>query len=981
MLRLRWGALVGLGMVLLCASTQAATQPNVLLIVSEDNGPELGCYGDPYARTPNLDRLAGEGLRFTRAFVPQAGCSQSRASFLTGLYPHQHGQIGLATWGFRLYREDTPNLARNLKAAGYRTGIIGKLHINPASAFPFDYEAVSAANFGRKDLGQYARHAAEFMAAGDGPFFLSVNYPDAHDPWVRQVDGLPREPQTGKDVKAMPYLGIDPPGMREMVADYYNSLARLDALIGDLLAALERSGKAGDTIVVYIGDHGADMLRGKRTCYEGGLRIPLLIRWPGRMTPGVRNELVSTVDLVPTLLTAAGVAPAPALPGRPLQPLFAGSDAGWRTHVFAEYHTHGAQNYFPQRSVRSERFKLIENLLPDEVNPDFELTLGKLAKEAKARGIPGGLDLAATIAAAAPEVRAAYAVMRQPPRYELYDLDADPHEFRNLATAPEHAATLRHLQDALAAWRQETLDPLLDPKKLMLLTDEVRTRAESRKSDNKNVPWKYPDYLPGDLPERRPSSAPDSPPAAARRPNVLMIVVDDMNDWVGCLGGHPDVRTPHIDRLASRGVLFTNAHTAAPVCNPSRVAALTGRRPSTTGIYGNETKWMEVLPAVPTIPQHFMAHGYHVAGGGKVNHHTPGFNRRSDWHEYFDQVFDSHYQDQLARGLDVTRFAWPNGFPLNRLGAVRTFSRPPQNPNEFDWGAFDKSDGEMGDGRMVEWAVKFLARPPQEPFFLAAGIYRPHLPFYAPRKYFDMYPAGGIAEPPIKTDDCDDLPEAGQRMAAERRGDYELVMQEGRYQEVLQAYLASITFGDALVGRLLDALDASPAADNTIVVLWSDHGWHLGEKQHLHKFTLWERSTRIPLVVAGAGVAAAGARCARPVGTIDLFPTLADLGGLPGPAGLDGASLRPLLETPDRAWDRPALTTHGAGNHAVRSDRWRYIRYADGGEELYDHAADPHEWTNLAGRSEVDAVKRDLARWLPATDAPAAAAKKRKPKG
>jgi arylsulfatase A-like enzyme len=206
-------------------------------------------------------------------------------------------------------------------------------------------------------------------------------------------------------------------------------------------------------------------------------------------------------------------------------------------------------------------------------------------------------------------------------------------------------------------------------------------------------------------------------------------------------------------------------------------------------------------------------------------------------------------------------------------------------------------------------------------------------------------------------------------------------MQEGRYQEVLQAYLASITFGDALVGRLLDALDASPAADNTIVVLWSDHGWHLGEKQHLHKFTLWERSTRIPLVVAGAGVAAAGARCARPVGTIDLFPTLADLGGLPGPAGLDGASLRPLLETPDRAWDRPALTTHGAGNHAVRSDRWRYIRYADGGEEVYDHAADPHEWTNLAGRSEVDAVKRDLARWLPATDAPAAAAKKRKPKG
>jgi len=465
------------------------------------------------------------------------------------------------------------------------------------------------------------------------------------------------------------------------------------------------------------------------------------------------------------------------------------------------------------------------------------------------------------------------------------------------------------------------------------------------------------------------------PASAAARPNVLFIIVDDMNDWVGCLGSHPQVKTPHIDRLAKRGLLFTNAHVAAPVCNPSRVAVLTGRRPSTTGIYGNETKWLEALPDVPTIPQHFKANGYHVLGGGKVNHHMPGFNRRSDWHDYFDQVFDSHYQDRLARGLDVKHFTWPDGFPLNRLEAVRALAKPPQNANEFDWGAVDKPDAEMGDGKMIEWAVKFLERPSQQPFFLAAGIYRPHLPFYAPRKYFDLYPQDQIILPPIKVDDCDDLPEAGKEMAANRRGDYELVLRENRHRELVQAYLASITYADALIGRLLDALDASPAANNTLVVLWSDHGWHLGEKQHLHKFTLWERSTRIPLIIAAPGVTQPGSHTARPVGTIDLFPTLNELCSLPAITSLDGVSLVPLLNDPAREWTRPALTTHGPGNHALRTECWRYIRYENGDEELYDHTTDPNEWTNLATKPEFATIKTELAQSLPKTDAPARGSK------
>ena len=456
---------------------------------------------------------------------------------------------------------------------------------------------------------------------------------------------------------------------------------------------------------------------------------------------------------------------------------------------------------------------------------------------------------------------------------------------------------------------------------------------------------------------------------AAERPNVLMVVVDDMNDWVGCLGGHPQVQTPNIDRLAQRGLLFTNAHVPAPVCNPCRVSVMMGRRPGSTGIYANDVVWHEAFPGITSLPSHFKANGYHVVGGGKVNHHMPGFNRRSDWHDYFDQVFDSHYQDRLARGLKVRNFQWPDGFPRNNIEAVRTFGKPPQNANEFDWGPFDIADHEMGDGKLVEWAKQFLASPPKQPFFLAAGIYRPHLPFYAPRKYFDMYPLDQIIPPEIRADDCDDLPSSGQAMAANRRGDLELVIREGKYREMLQAYMANISFADALIGGLLDALDASPAAKNTIIVLWSDHGWHLGEKQHLHKVTLWERSTRVPFIIAAPNVTQANTRTARPVGLIDLFPTLNELCELPPIDGLEGQSLVPLLKEPNIDWDRPALTTHGRGNHALRTERWRYIRYADGGEELYDHSTDPNEWNNVVRNPEFASVKAHLVKSLPPSDA------------
>ena len=462
-----------------------AERPNILLIVSEDNGPELGCYGDPHVRTPVLDKLAAEGVRFENAFVPQAGCSQSRAALLSGLYPHQNGQIGLATWKFRMYREDTPNIVRSLKQVGYRTGIIGKLHINPASAFPFDMHKIPSSNFGRKGLADYAKHAREFITAGDEPFFLSVNYPDAHRPFTRQVEGLPEDPLTGEDVEPLAYFGLDTPQLRNVTADYYNCMHRLDSLIGDLLSALKKSGKAEVTMIVYLGDHGADMLRGKRTSYEGGVRVPLIIKHTGKAKPEqVRDELVSTLDLMPTLLAVAGAEAVADLPGRSLLPLLRDDQTDWREYLFTEFHLHSAHNFYPQRTVRNARYKLIQNLMPGETNPGHDYTLQRFFA-----------DLPETIDAAPDHIRDAYRRMKTPPAYELYDLQADPYEFHNLVSDDEHDESLSELKKQLAQWRTRTNDPLLDVDNLQRLKTEIDACFVNGKANKSRLKLTYPDYF------------------------------------------------------------------------------------------------------------------------------------------------------------------------------------------------------------------------------------------------------------------------------------------------------------------------------------------------------------------------------------------------------------------------------------------------------------------------------------------------------
>lgn len=436
---------------------------------------------------------------------------------------------------------------------------------------------------------------------------------------------------------------------------------------------------------------------------------------------------------------------------------------------------------------------------------------------------------------------------------------------------------------------------------------------------------------------------------AREKPNVVFIAIDDLNDWIGCLGGHPQVQTPHIDRLAARGTLFTNAHCQSPLCNPSRTSLLMGLRPSTTGIYGL-APWIRKLPEFAdtvSLPQHLSRQGYRTLTTGKIYH--GGYGRRKDDGE-FDVIGP-------PPGVGVK--------PPAKL--VNTPARHPL----VDWGQFDHVDGDKQDTRVASWAVEQLDGKPEGPFFLSVGFFLPHVPCYATKKWFDLYPEESLILPPVREDDRDDTPRFSWYLhwsLPEPR--LKFLREADEHRNLVRSYLACISYVDHQVGRVLDAVERNGFRDNTVIVLWSDHGFHLGEKLITGKNTLWERSTRVPLIFAGPGVTA-GARSAEPVELLDIYPTLIELCGLEPVSHLEGISLGPQLRHAGTPRTRPAITTHNHDNHSVVTRRWRYIVYADGSQELYDHIADPHEEVNLAGKPELREVIEAHRKWLPASRKPA----------
>jgi len=442
--------------------------------------------------------------------------------------------------------------------------------------------------------------------------------------------------------------------------------------------------------------------------------------------------------------------------------------------------------------------------------------------------------------------------------------------------------------------------------------------------------------------------------AASRQPNILFIAIDDLNDWVGKMGGHPQGATPNIDALADRGVLFANTHCAAPACNPSRAALMTGVPPYKSGVYVNPQPWRPAMPWAVTIPQYLRQHGYSVKASGKIFHGS--YPDPASW--------DTYVPDQKQN-----KFGDPN---------------PPKKSNNnglkkghFDWAPLPNEDSEMGDYKTADWISEQLATPQSKPFFLACGFYRPHLPWYVPQKYFDQFPLDSIQLPKVMENDLGDIPKAGRQMA-KPDGDHAAVVKHNEWKKAVQGYLASIAFVDAQVGRVMKAYDKSPMKDNTLIVLWTDHGWHLGEKEHWRKFALWQDATRTPMIwMVPKGLSKALPKgsakneiCTQPPSLLDIYPTLLDLCGLPPRADIAGKSLTPLIGSPQVHWERAVVTTHGRDNYSVQDHHWRYIRYADGSEELYDHRTDPNEWTNLAQvlthRSEINR----LAAWIPTESVP-----------
>ncbi|MDH3650868.1 MAG: sulfatase [Saprospiraceae bacterium] len=457
-----------------------------------------------------------------------------------------------------------------------------------------------------------------------------------------------------------------------------------------------------------------------------------------------------------------------------------------------------------------------------------------------------------------------------------------------------------------------------------------------------------------------------------QRPNILFIAVDDMNDWVGFLDGHSGMKihTPNLDRLARRSMIFTNAHTPSPACAPTRAAILTGVHHARSGTenvhWGDGPRWREfdALKDVTTLEQFFKSKGYKTLGAGKIYHsQAPPWAPTSqiepdNWDFYYPSDYISHpYQiradDEVIYPSDVDNKGRPGG-----------------EGGWWTWGPLDVPDEKMADYHVVDWTKYQLNQKHDKPFFLAAGVWKPHDPWEVPQKYFDMYPLEEIVLPECKEDDLRDAFDHGRRWIQKWTVDNQ------QWEKVIQSYAAAMTFADAMLGRLIDAFEASEYADNTILCLWSDHGMHMGEKENIEKFTLWERSTRVPLIISAPGITRVGSSCDQPVSLMDLYPTLVELAGFDLPGHLDGRSLIPQIENPE-VETSPVVTSYEfswtqnpISGHAVRSLHYRYIYYpAINLEELYDHRVDPNEWDNIAyveqSRTVIQEHRQELLELLP----------------
>ncbi|GAB5560041.1 MAG: sulfatase [Synoicihabitans sp.] len=428
-------------------------------------------------------------------------------------------------------------------------------------------------------------------------------------------------------------------------------------------------------------------------------------------------------------------------------------------------------------------------------------------------------------------------------------------------------------------------------------------------------------------------------PAEQAPMNVLLLMVDDLNTWLlndpNRYGGK--VIAPHIRKLAQSGVNFSHSYAASPSCSPSRTALLSGMSPWKTGIYANglDMEKSSVLADAVFLPDQLKSAGYSIASYGKISH---GWGNRRGWDERF-----AHKRDPI-----------PPDAPFTTVGR-----------GEQDWGPIHLAEAEMNDTKYADAAIARIQQNHEHPFFIACGLFNPHMPWYVPQEYFDLYPLDEIVLPATKAGDLEDVPELGRQLTDGKRNFVDSVLANELHREAVQAYLATTTYADRQIGRVLEALESSPHRNNTIVILISDHGFHLGEKNHWQKMTLWEEATHNLMIWRVPGLTRPGSKSSRFVSLQDLYPTLMELTGVVPPDYLDGRSLLPLLQNPNTPWTSTAISAHHDRYISIRTAEYRYIRYSESQEELYDRRTDPHEWTNQINNPNYASALQALRTQVP----------------
>ncbi len=876
-----------------------AAPPNVVFLLSDDQGwADYGFMGHPKVQTPNLDRLAGDGLLYERGYVTAPLCRPSLASIVTGLYPHQTAVRGndpaMGKGISKQRRKDdpmlrelararrqamtaslanAPSMVKQLRDNGYATLQTGKWW----EGNPLDHAFTDGMTQGGRAGDRGLKIGRETMQpiydfvdkaqAKEQPFFI----------WYSVY--LPHSPHNAPERLYLKYKDLAPD---EPTARYWANIAWLDETCGQLVDYLKEKGLYDNTLFVYTCDNGwvpnpervGKYMRSKREPVEAGVRTPIFLTHKNRIKPRRDAEtLASNIDIAPTILRACGIEPDAAMSGLDLRDTRALATRG---RIFVDVYEH---------------------------DTDVD-AVGDRDSNLTARVVIDGWDK----------------LIARPDGKELYDLKNDPDDRRDISTQnPEKVEELSGLIDV---WLKAT--PFVSSLK-------------SRSAAN----------------------------ATEKKRDVVFIVLDDLNDWVGVLGGHPQCKTPNIDALAARGVLFTNAHCNAPTCNPSRKSFLSGLYPKSNGKYFNGGNKLEkdrppffgdqpmkgatsksAPKSYPYLHQHFKSQGYRVVSGGKMAHGP------------IAGLVGEESLDAFANRKD-------KGFASDRATYVSDRRNVLNQP-----GASNHEDSQTSDYKIAHWAIGQWHQVTDEPLLMTIGIFRPHTPLTAPKACFDKFPLESIQLPKTPSfDDSSDLPEYAKWLARYTnfeltfapRSTHEEILRRGEeeWRYMVQSYLACISYADAQVGHLLEALKKNPRGRETMIILTGDHGWHLGEKRHWCKSALWRDTTRVPYIVVALGVARPGAVNGQPVSLVDTYPTLCDFAGIPKPEHLDGESLIPLLQDP-KATRKAAFISYGPENTAMQTERYRYIRYEDGSEELYDQQKDPHEWTNLSNNPEFAALKAKL---------------------